>query len=122
MSAAAKLTRIDSVLQAELYAIFHGMERALEVTQQTLVVESDSLLAIQEVRKGQRSMCEWSHLILDILDCSVDFTSCPFVQTGRAGNKLADAVSRTSLLPQSSMVWSGSLPPDVCNMDSIGHL
>ncbi|XVF70495.1 hypothetical protein PTKIN_Ptkin11bG0166200 [Pterospermum kingtungense] len=55
-----------SSLHAELMAICFGLELAHNEGFLVQLVESDSLLAVNEVKKGSSSNSEWLSLILDI--------------------------------------------------------
>ncbi|XVF44135.1 hypothetical protein PTKIN_Ptkin02bG0096400 [Pterospermum kingtungense] len=110
LSAATRISEVNSPLQAELLAIGFGLEKAQKAHYQHLMVESDSLQAIREIEKGDKSSCEWSHLIID---SSVEFEACHFNYINRLGNQLADSISKSSFL----MVWETSILQDVRNVD-----
>lgn len=61
-----------SPLQAELKAILFGLQTVCNENYRAQFVESDSLLAINEIKKGSKSSIEWLNLILDI-----DYYSAP---------------------------------------------
>ena len=64
--ARSKRNGIQSPLQAELLAIWFGLEIALANGFKAIQVETDSLLAIQEIEKGENSSCEWGCIVMDI--------------------------------------------------------
>ncbi|XVF81387.1 hypothetical protein PTKIN_Ptkin15bG0151000 [Pterospermum kingtungense] len=85
----------------------------------SIQVESDSLLAVNELRKKDSSMSEWFGIIKDVIDVSGQFSQCVFLHTKRAGNALADSVAKCSAAVIDSIMWRKSLPPDVLNLDVI---
>ncbi|XWS30930.1 hypothetical protein CRYUN_Cryun23aG0033500 [Craigia yunnanensis] len=73
LCAVKKTGNIVYVLQAKLQAILFGLKIAWENSYISIVVESDSLLAIREINKKQDSFCEWGGLISYIKDLSLNF-------------------------------------------------
>ncbi|XWS28183.1 hypothetical protein CRYUN_Cryun25bG0043700 [Craigia yunnanensis] len=68
-----KIGNIVSALHAKLFAISFGLKIAWDNSFPSIMVESDSLLAIQEVTKHQEPFCEWGSLISDIMELSSNF-------------------------------------------------
>ncbi|XVF59440.1 hypothetical protein PTKIN_Ptkin07bG0276100 [Pterospermum kingtungense] len=67
-SAATSLQNICSPLAAELLAILYGLQLAKELDFGEVMVESDCLVAVTEIGKGESSFSEWSSLVKDIVD------------------------------------------------------
>ena len=65
-SAVKRVDQVYSPLQAELLAILFGLEEIAGFTSQDVEVESDSLLAISEVKNINNSSCEWEGISMDI--------------------------------------------------------
>ena len=82
-----------------------------------LLVESASLVAIQEVTKGQGSFCEWENIILDIVNISLECRSCSFSHVKRSANAFADNLAKLPCDVGVFKVWRNSLPPFFCNLD-----
>ncbi|XP_057250760.1 uncharacterized protein LOC130591453 [Beta vulgaris subsp. vulgaris] len=82
---------------AEAKAIYHGLKLAKELGYRHLEVESDSLLAIQALRKGRGGSSEFHLIIDDILDLVVcfDFVVWSFVK--RSGNNVAHMLAHLQL-------------------------
>ena len=53
---------VQSPLQAELLALLFGLETALEKGYKKILMETDSLLTVNEIEKGYLSYCEWGTL------------------------------------------------------------
>ena len=68
-----KTDKVDSTLQAELMAIAFGLKMAMEISLPFVCVESDFLMAIQEILKHHDSFCLWKSIISDIFDLSMRF-------------------------------------------------
>ena len=68
LSTVTKLEGICSPLQAELNAILFSLQVVWDLHIKDLLVESDSLLAVNEILKKENSFCEWESIITDIWD------------------------------------------------------
>ena len=94
LSAVTKIDRVDSPLHAEIKAILFGMEVAWANSFSSLIVESDSLIAIQEISKNQESFCEWESIISDIMDLSLLCSNCSFHSIKRSANMCAHDIAK----------------------------
>ena len=74
-SAVTKERGIESPLQAERKAILFGLQVTREMDYRNIILESDCKIAVQEIAKNHKSFCEWTSLVLDIIELSVDFES-----------------------------------------------
>lgn len=83
------VTKVDLPLHSEIKTILFGLEIARNNSFLSLIVESDSLIAVQEISKKQVSYCERESLILDIMDLSLEFQSCNFIYIRRSTNACA---------------------------------
>ena len=61
---------------------------------QQVIVESDCLVAVNELRKEKVSFCEWASIFQDIQDLSFEFVSCSFSHVNRTVNALANNLVR----------------------------
>ncbi|XVF64719.1 hypothetical protein PTKIN_Ptkin09bG0189900 [Pterospermum kingtungense] len=99
-----------SALQAELWAILLGLEVAFQHSLLVQLVESDSQLAILEIKKGLGSSPPWFSIVLDNdyyrIFCGVH----DFCHIRRAANELAHRVAKSHGLQDVSSVWQFSLP------------
>ena len=84
---------IDSVLHAELIALLFGLKEASKFHFPSILLESDSLLAIKEIKK-LNSFSEWEGIIYDVFDLSLKFQSCSFFHVRRAANSCAHNLTR----------------------------
>ncbi|XVF50957.1 hypothetical protein PTKIN_Ptkin04bG0145400 [Pterospermum kingtungense] len=66
LSATKKFTNVQDVLLAEIMAIHFGLSRIRLRKLSVQFVESDSLLAIRELKKKEASLSEWFGLFNDI--------------------------------------------------------
>ena len=72
----SKSEDIDTPIQAEIKAIIFGIQMAKDMNIRKIQVESNCLMAVKEISKRQDSFCEWSSILLDILELSADFELC----------------------------------------------
>ncbi|XVF86532.1 hypothetical protein PTKIN_Ptkin18bG0048700 [Pterospermum kingtungense] len=120
LSAAKKLCPVVDSLQAEL-AIQYGLCLATEFAYQHILVESDCLLAVNEIHKQGESFSEWYGLVKDIVEATLPFFSCAITHVHREVNRLADSVAKSLAWDCSCMIWRDCLPPDVCNNLDVIH-
>ncbi|XP_048504578.2 uncharacterized protein LOC109135629 [Beta vulgaris subsp. vulgaris] len=101
---------------AEAKAIYHGLKLAKELGYRHLEVESDSLLAIQALRKGRGGSSEFHLIIDDILDLVVcfDFLVWSFVK--RSGNNVAHMLAHLQPWEIGKRVWVDDIPVDVMSL------
>ncbi|XWS68772.1 hypothetical protein CRYUN_Cryun04dG0121000 [Craigia yunnanensis] len=113
-----RVVEIDSPLHAELRAILFGLEVAINNSYLSILIESDSLVAVQEVRKQQEIFCMWEGIISHIGDLSRDGTACSLIHVRRSGNELAHNLAKLSIEVETFKVWRNTLPPMFCNPDN----
>ncbi|XVF47592.1 hypothetical protein PTKIN_Ptkin03bG0122100 [Pterospermum kingtungense] len=111
---------IESVVQAELLAILEGLMVAKNFFQR-IVLESDSLLTVNEILKGRNSCSEWRPIVQDVYDVMLLFDSCIVTHVGRACNLLAYAVAKSRCVVDDYTVWWESLPSNVDNLDVLNQ-
>ena len=109
---------IDSVLHAELIALLFGLKEASKFHFPSILLESDSLLAIKEIKK-LNSFSEWEGIIYDVIDLSVKFQSCSFFHVRRAANSCAHNLTRLAEELGVCKVWRNSWPSTFCNPDNV---
>ena len=117
LCAVITLDNIKTFLQAKIKAILFDLETAHDFYYRDLLVESDSLIAIQEVSKGQGSFCEWESIIVDIVNLALECRSCSFSHVKRAANAFADSLAKLPCDVGVIKQWRNSLPPSFCNPD-----
>ena len=108
------VTRVDSIkspLHAEIKVILFGLKVALENSFLSLMVENDSLLAIQEILKQPGSFCVWEGIISDIIDHSLDCNLCKFHHIRRTANGFARNLAKLCTELGDYKVQRNSLPP-----------
>ncbi|OMO53350.1 hypothetical protein CCACVL1_28692 [Corchorus capsularis] len=82
----SKIEDVDSVLHAECLAILFGLEVAWEHGYTSLLVESYSKQAIEEIRKGNNSLWMSASIIHDVLHLSAQFEFISFDHVNREVN------------------------------------
>ena len=82
------------------------------------MIESDSLLAIQEITKQLETFSVWEGIFSDIIGFSVDCSFCTSTHIRRSANGLAHNLARLCTEVGTYEVWRNSLPPMVCNPDN----
>ncbi|XVE83185.1 hypothetical protein DITRI_Ditri16bG0067300 [Diplodiscus trichospermus] len=108
---------VVSPLQAELLAIRFGLEIGSRMNEEDIVVENDYKLAVDEILKGDSSMCAWGSIVTDITYCSKSFNSCSFAFVVRIINKLAHYLTRIPCGTKQVQVWKDKFPLELCNPD-----
>ncbi|XWS39354.1 hypothetical protein CRYUN_Cryun18bG0045900 [Craigia yunnanensis] len=99
ISAVMKIENVDSPLQAELKAVAFGLEIAKENSFPSILVESDSLIAIQE------------RVSFQILLMSLEFGQCSFKHINRSANECTHNVAKLSCDLDNYIVWRNSKLP-----------
>ncbi|XVF28756.1 hypothetical protein REPUB_Repub15cG0057900 [Reevesia pubescens] len=72
----AKRVYVSSILHVEVLSIKWGLELGLEHGLRNVCVESDSFLAVVEIKKDYSTMWDKKGLVLDILYIVVSLRSC----------------------------------------------
>ena len=80
-----------------------------------VIVESDCLVAVNELRKEKASFCEWASIFQDIHDLSFEFVSCSFGHVNRTVNVLAHNLARVHYEVRDRKIWKRVLPHSFCN-------
>ncbi|XVF59117.1 hypothetical protein PTKIN_Ptkin07bG0249400 [Pterospermum kingtungense] len=106
---------VDLVLHAELLAIRFGVELFLFQDLSSVIIETDSLLAVKEINKGASTLSEWGGLVMDILS----LTSVLGVSIEQA-NGCAHNLTKFSFERIDYSFWAGKLSHHCCNPD-IAH-
>ena len=117
-SAVTKLQGFESPLQAEIKAIWFGLQVAREMNYKSIQLESDCLLTVLEISKKDDSYYEWDCFISEILDLSLEYESCDFFHISRKANNLAHNIAKSECILGEHRIWRNELPPLICNLDS----
>ena len=92
---------------------------AKDLNYANIQIESDCLLAIQELKRVRNSLSEWRSLSLDIMDLSSEFNLCSFDFISRSANMTTHNVAKVQCELGSCQIWRNCLPPNLYNPDSI---
>lgn len=76
------------MLHAKLLAIWVSVELAVFQGSLDILLESDSLMAIDEVKKRLQFFLSLGGIVFDIVSLSLVFSSCNFLYTSREANSL----------------------------------
>ncbi|XWS20726.1 hypothetical protein CRYUN_Cryun31cG0127300 [Craigia yunnanensis] len=117
--AVKRIGSVCSPLQAELEAVLFGMEECKHNNMSSLCIESDSLVAIKEIKIGLESMCEWGGIVVDILSLLKDLTCHSFRHIRRIANGCAHNMAKLFNAIGDYRVWRDELPPMFCNPNTI---
>ncbi|CAL1363580.1 unnamed protein product [Linum trigynum] len=103
-----------SAVQAELWGIYHGLGVAWQAGSRTLIVESDSQLALQLIEKRNDPIHPQAAILTAIRRRLAQDWVVKLVHTYREGNRVADWLSKHSLVyPYGKCVLD--LPPQGLN-------
>ena len=98
-------------------AILFGLQLGNEMNLQQVIVESDCLIAVNELQKEKASFCECASIFQDIQDLSFEFVSCSFGHVNRTINTLAHNLARVHCGVGVRNIWRRFLPPSLCNVE-----
>ena len=96
LGAVTKIDNVELPLHAEFLTILFGLEVARRNSFLSMIVESDSLLAIQEILKHKGFFCEWQCLISDIISLSLEYNYYKFSHIRRSTNGCAHNIVHLS--------------------------
>ncbi|XVF19448.1 hypothetical protein REPUB_Repub11eG0112000 [Reevesia pubescens] len=121
-SAYTRFNSVRSSLMAEVLAIWWALEIAREQHFNRIVVESDCLLAVNEINnKGRRTLWEGGNVIYNIVDLALEFSICTFSHTRRNSNKLAHVLAKCATQVDCVNFFWRSLPSNICNPDLLHY-
>ncbi|XVE84948.1 hypothetical protein DITRI_Ditri17bG0052600 [Diplodiscus trichospermus] len=109
---------VGSVLHGELLAMQLGCEMALFQGLPHSMLESDSLMAVVEVRKGENSLCQWGGLVMDIISLTNMLHINKILYVNREANSCAHTLAKSPKENGIYSCWVGALPIFCCNSDS----
>ena len=111
LCAVMKIDKVESPLHAKLKTVAFGLEIVKENSFPSILVESDSLMAIQEISKLHDSFCQWKCIISVISDLSMEYELCNFTHIRRSANMCAHNVAKLPCDLGSFFVWRNSTSP-----------
>lgn len=94
----------------ELLAIFRGLQLCVHQYIKDIILESDSLLMVNEIKAGGESMAPQENLITKIRELMKMFNSCTIQHIGREGNEVAHKLAKFSWQVDDLCVWWESFP------------
>ena len=102
----------------EVFALEHGILLAQELHLARVIVESDSLNAIQAINEGATGS-NLGHIIQGILQVSVSFESCLFKHINRSFNTVAHELAQHARRSGLHRLWKGVVPHCISSCNPI---
>lgn len=102
-------TRFSAEL-TEVFSLEHGILLAQELHLARVIVEFDSLNAIQAINEGATGG-SLGHILQGILQVSVSFESCLFKHINRSFNTVAHKLAQHARRTGFHRLWKGVAPP-----------
>ncbi|KAF5444954.1 hypothetical protein F2P56_034045 [Juglans regia] len=97
-------------LEIELIAILRGLQFYIPLGLQSLCIESDSLLLVQEITSSDISNSIYENVVIDIQQLKSKFRSCSIVHINREANEFAHKLARFSRNVIATNVWWDYVP------------
>ncbi|KAK0579421.1 hypothetical protein LWI29_026174 [Acer saccharum] len=113
LACARKLEAMFSPLVAEALAVLDGIHLAVDAGLVPFQIDTDSLIVVNLVNKGDSSSADVGHIIADIVRFLRSLESCSIAFTPRKRNAVAHSLARTALSIASDRCWVDSCPPCV---------
>ena len=82
-------------------------------------METDSMIAVKEIKKRSSSFCTWGSIITDICNLWEEFEEVSINHISRRYNCLAHNLAQFEDVTGESMLWWRELPNGFCNPDFI---
>ena len=89
-----------------------------EVGLHSSILEGDSEIVINSLRKGEMFQSTFGHLIQDTMVYINSLQSFSFSHIYRQGNSVADALAKKAKFGSSLTIWMESVSPDICTFVS----
>ena len=94
----------------EIMALLHGILLARDLQLSRVILESDALVAIQDINNKYTDSSS-GYLIMDILHICSSFESCSFQHISRDFNQVAHEFTHFACRTGFSLLWMGVTPP-----------
>jgi hypothetical protein len=118
-SACWSLAPCGSPLEAELKACIHGLNLAMQWTDEPIIVESDCLEAIRLINDPGPNRSDLAALVYEVKALSVS-RPCAFRHISRNINNVSHCLARVGRVNSCSRIWPRSGPDEArlaCNQD-----
>ena len=80
-------------------------------------METDSLITVEEIKKGALSSCEWGNIIINICNGINSYKFGSVCHVRRKANYFAHNLAKLSEEADVEGLWWWDLPPFFCNPD-----
>ena len=97
---------------SEVMTLEHGVLLAQEIQLSRIIIESDSLNAIQAIH-DKATGSSYGHIVQGILQVSESFETCLFKHLSRNFNSVAHELAQLARRSRPQHVWIGVTPPCV---------
>ena len=101
------------IIEVETLAVKRALELAVEIGINKVILESDSVVLMQNLKNGTRSLAQYNHIANDILFLASYFSDLKFSHVSHSYNKVAHSLVRWAPLSSPLSVWMEDIPPDV---------
>ena len=105
----------SSALEAELQACLQGIRFALDLCQESFMVESDSAELVQMIKSKERDGSALGHLVEDLRMLFLSDRIVSYLKIPRLSNSASHELARFGMLNQRTQVWVGSVPDALRN-------
>ena len=109
------LVGLFSVMEVELLAIESSILLAKELKISNIIIESDALIAIQSVKKGEIGGC-LGHLVYGIIHSLMGFNSWSLSHVKRICNRVAHELAQEARRREESKIWKGTYPSMISHL------
>ncbi|XP_065616751.1 uncharacterized protein LOC136062066 [Quercus suber] len=119
MASLAQRIPLPSIaIEVEALAARRVIELALEIGLNKGVLEGDSLILMNALKKNSHSLAEFGHIIKDIQFLASQFSIISFSHVKRHCNTVAHSIARWALSFSFSslQVWMEDVPPEIANV------
>ena len=102
-----------SIIEVKTLATKRALELAVEIGINKVILESDSVVLMQNLKDGTRSLAQYNHIANNILFLASYFSDLKFSHVSRSYNKVAHSLVRWAPLSSPLSVWMEDIPLDV---------
>ena len=110
------LMRCQSPFEAELRACKGGLERALQMSDLPIIVDSDCSMLVSAVKSTSTDRSPYLHLVHDIRVLASHFSACSFVKVDRSQVRVSDALANFARVQNCTNLWLSSGPDEILRL------
>ncbi|XP_042974648.1 uncharacterized protein LOC122306281 [Carya illinoinensis] len=110
MSVSKREHEVNNAIRIKMLAILRGLQLSAHLGIHHLIVESDSLILVQELQESEPSMSMVGNVIKDTKKLKNCFQSCEVRHVGRICNEAAHRLARFAWNVNDISLWWESFP------------